>query len=96
VFEYFHGCIRIVHGLIPDSTRTATDDHGYRRSKERSCLYVDIRVRPLINRVRTGRDCKLRDHAGMDRGLSGDVRVDTVFIRIETVIVRVTTVKRPC
>jgi hypothetical protein len=29
----------------------------------------------------------------MDRGLFGDVRVDTVFIRIETVIVRVTTVK---
>jgi hypothetical protein len=30
----------------------------------------------------------------MDRGLSGDLRVDTVFISIETVIVRVITVKR--
>jgi hypothetical protein len=45
---------------------------------------------PQINRVRTGGDRTLHDHAGMDRGLSGDVRVDTVFIRIETVIVRVT------
>jgi predicted methyltransferase len=31
-------------------------------------------------------------YTGMGRGLSGDVRVDTVFIRIETVIVRVNTV----
>ena len=38
----------------------------------------------------------LCDHTGMDRGLSGDLRVDTLFIRIETVIVRVTTVKRSC
>ena len=62
---------------------------------------MDICVRPWpsVNvresTVRTGRDRSLRDHAGMDRGLSEDVRVDTVFVSIETVIFRVTTVKRP-
>jgi hypothetical protein len=53
-------------------------EHGYRNSEEKSCSSVDIRVRTWINRLRTDRNCTLRDNTNMDRGCR--VHVRTVFI----------------